>query len=246
MFREFTADIYVMVDGDSTYAAEKVHALIEPITGGNADMTVAARLGEYEQKSFRLFHKFGNELIRRTINLLFGTHFTDILSGYRCFNSRFVKNIPILSKWFEVETELTLQALDKELMIKEIPFPYYKRLEGSFSKLNTYLDGVLILKTILSIFKDYSPLKCFSLAGLLFQLISPRLILFPFLVLILWFGAEPYRKVLKLRIVIVTNVITLIMLGLNIAKYAQLNNYFEEYFSGTQLIEPTKIKQRES
>lgn len=175
MFRGVTADIYVMVDGDSTYPADKVHLLMEPIMAGNADMTVATRLAEYEQKSFRLFHKFGNELIRRTINLLFGTHLTDVLSGYRCFNSRFIKSVPILSNGFEVETELTLQALDKEFIIKEIPIPYYKRPEGSFSKLNTYLDGILILKTILSIFKDYKPLKCFTLFGFFALLIGVAL-----------------------------------------------------------------------
>jgi hypothetical protein len=135
---------------------------------GEADMAVGTRLDKYEGGSFRLFHRFGNELIRKTINLLFGAQLRDILSGYRCFNSRFVKSIPILSKGFEVETELTLQALDKGFVIQEIPVEYYKRPEGSHSKLNTYLDGMLILKTILWIFKDYKPLKFFSFAGLLF------------------------------------------------------------------------------
>jgi glycosyltransferase involved in cell wall biosynthesis len=172
MFREVFADIYVMVDGDATYPAGRVHDLIEPVRSGKADMTVGTRMDQYENKSFRLFHKFGNELIRRTINLLFGTRLRDILSGYRCFNSRFVKSIPILSKGFEVETELTLQALDKRFTIVEIPVEYYKRPEGSFSKLNTYLDGVLVTKTILWIFKDYRPLKFFSLVGGIFFLLG--------------------------------------------------------------------------
>jgi len=172
MFRDVVADIYIMVDGDATYPANRVHDLIEPVLNGKADMTVATRLEQYEEKSFRLCHKFGNELIRRTINMLFGTQLRDILSGYRCFSSRFVKSIPILSKGFEVETELTLQALDKKFTIKEIPVDYYKRPEGSHSKLNTYLDGMLVIKTIFWIFKDYRPLKFFSLAGLLSLLLG--------------------------------------------------------------------------
>jgi glycosyltransferase involved in cell wall biosynthesis len=167
MFRDIAADIYVMVDGDATYPAEKVHELIEPVLTGKADMTVGTRLGQHEEKSFRFFHKFGNKLISKTINILFGIQLRDILSGYRCFSSRFVKSISILSKGFEVETELTLQALDKKFVIKEIPVEYYKRPEGSYSKLNTYLDGMLVIKTIFWIFKDYRPLKFFSLVGLL-------------------------------------------------------------------------------
>ncbi|MEJ2008458.1 MAG: glycosyltransferase family 2 protein [Acidobacteriota bacterium] len=167
MFRDISADVYVMVDGDATYPADKVHALLEPVLAGKADMTVGTRLDEFEEKSFRFFHKFGNELIRKCINLLFGTDLRDILSGYRCFSSRFAKSVPILSKGFEVETELTLQALDKKFTIIEIPVDYYSRPEGSHSKLNTYLDGMLVLKTIFWIFKDYRPLKFFSLVGLL-------------------------------------------------------------------------------
>lgn len=172
MFRDVVADIYVMVDGDATYPAKEVRALIEPVLTGKADMTVGTRLEQYEEKSFRLFHKFGNEMIRKSINVLFGTQLRDILSGYRCFSSRFVKSIPILSTGFEVETELTLQALDKKFVIKEIPVEYYKRPEGSYSKLNTYLDGMLVIKTIFWIFKDYRPLKFFSLAGFLSLLLG--------------------------------------------------------------------------
>jgi hypothetical protein len=133
---------------------------------GKADMTVGTRLDRYEKEAYPLFHKFGNELIRRIINLLFGSGLRDVLSGYRCFSARYVKSIPILSKGFEVETELSLQALDKDFTIQEIPVDYYKRPEGSFSKLNTYLDGMLVLKTIFWIFKDYKPLKFFSFIGI--------------------------------------------------------------------------------
>jgi len=105
MFRDVSADLYVMVDGDGTYPAERVHDLISPLAEGKADMTVNTRLAEYEDRSFPVFHKFGNELIRRTINIFFGTKFNDVLSGHRFFSERFVKSVPILSSGFEVETE---------------------------------------------------------------------------------------------------------------------------------------------
>lgn len=160
MFRDITADIYIMADGDSTYPAHKVHDLIRPIKDGSADMAVGTRLDNHEEGSFRSFHRFGNNLIKSLINILFGTNLNDILSGYRCFNGKFVKSIPILSKGFEVETELTLHALDKSFKIIEIPVSYFKRPQGSVSKLNTYRDGLLILKTIFTIFRDYRPFKC--------------------------------------------------------------------------------------
>ncbi|MDD2389727.1 MAG: glycosyltransferase family 2 protein [Desulfobacterales bacterium] len=167
MFRDIEADFYVMVDGDCTYPAEKVHDLLKHVISGEADMTVGARLDEFSDKSFRPFHKIGNEAIKWTINFLFDCRLRDILSGYRCFNRKFVKSIPVLSQGFEVETELTLQALDKNMVIKEVQIPYRERPEGSYSKLSTFRDGIRIIKTILSIFKDYMPLKCFSFIGLM-------------------------------------------------------------------------------
>jgi len=167
MFRDIDADFYVMVDGDCTYPAEKVHDIMQPVVAGDADMTVGARLDEFSDKSFRPFHKFGNEAIKWTINFLFDCRLRDILSGYRCFNRKFVKSIPILSQGFEVETELTLQALDKNMIIQEVKIPYLERPEGSYSKLSTLRDGIRIIRTIFSIFKDYRPLKCFTCGGLI-------------------------------------------------------------------------------
>ena len=151
MFREIDADIYVMVDGDDTYPAEEVHKLIEPIVQGTADMTVGDRLsnGTYKNENKRKFHDFGNNLVKKSINLLFRNNLKDIMSGYRAFSRIFVKNIPILSPKFEVETELTLSALDKKFIIKEIPIIYRDRPEGSVSKLNTIQDGIKVTKTIL-------------------------------------------------------------------------------------------------
>ena len=163
MFREIDADIYVMVDGDDTYPAEEVHKLIEPIVQGTADMTVGDRLsnGTYKDENKRKFHEFGNNLVKKSINLLFRNNLKDIMSGYRAFSKIFVKNIPILSPKFEVETELTLSALDKRFIIKEIPFIYRDRPEGSVSKLNTIQDGIKVTKTILKMYKDYKPRKFF-------------------------------------------------------------------------------------
>lgn len=169
MFREIDADIYVMVDGDDTYPAEEVHKLINPIINGKADMTVGDRLsnGTYKNENKRKFHEFGNNLVRKSINLLFKNNLKDIMSGYRAFNRIFVKNIPILSPKFEVETELTLSALDKRFIIKEIPITYRDRPAGSVSKLNTIQDGIKVTKTILKMYKDYKPRKFFFLITLI-------------------------------------------------------------------------------
>ncbi len=167
MFREVDADLYVLVDGDATYPAEDVHQLIAPVAAGRADMSVGMRLEHYGEGSFRFLHRFGNRLIRGLINALFGTHMEDVLSGYRCFNRRFVKSLPILSDGFEVETELTLQALDKGFAVVEVPIHYRPRPAGSSSKLSTFRDGLLIMRTIFDIYKDYRPLRFFSGIGLL-------------------------------------------------------------------------------
>lgn len=163
MFREVNADIYVMVDGDDTYPAEDVHKLILPIIEGRADMTVGDRLsnGTYKNENKRKFHEFGNNLVKKSINILFKNNLQDIMSGYRAFNKIFVKNIPILSPKFEIETEITLSALDKRFIIKEIPIIYRDRPEGSVSKLNTIQDGIKVSKTILKMYKDYKPRKFF-------------------------------------------------------------------------------------
>ena len=163
MFREIDADIYVMVDGDDTYPAEEVHKLILPIAEGKADMTVGDRLsnGTYKNENKRKFHEFGNNIVRDSINVLFKSNLKDIMSGYRAFNKIFVKNVPILSPKFEVETEITLSALDKKFIIKEIPIVYRDRPEGSVSKLNTIQDGMKVVKTIVKMYKDYKPRKFF-------------------------------------------------------------------------------------
>lgn len=173
-FRDIEADIYVMVDGDDTYPAEFVHQLIEPVRNGQADMTIGDRLsnGTYQKENKSPFHEFGNNLVKKAINVLFDTKLKDIMTGYRVFNKRFVKNMPVLSPKFEIETEMSLYALDKKYIIKEIPIVYRDRPEGSSSKLNTVGDGIKVVKTIARMFKDYKPFKFFGLIALILFIIG--------------------------------------------------------------------------
>ncbi len=174
MFREIDADIYIMVDADDTYPAEFVHKLIEPIRNNTADMVVGDRLsnGTYKKENKRKFHNFGNNLVKKAINTVFKSNLNDIMSGYRAFNKMFVKNIPVLSSKFEIETEMTLHALDKKFIVKEIPIEYRDRPEGSVSKLNTVNDGVKVIKTIIKMYKDFKPRKFFWCIGFIIILLG--------------------------------------------------------------------------
>lgn len=174
MFREIDADIYVMVDGDDTYPAESVHQLIEPIKRGEANMVIGDRLsnGTYFQENKRPFHNFGNNLVKNLINFLYKSDIKDIMTGYRAFDKLFVKSMPVMSPGFEIETEMSIHALDKKFLIKEVPINYRDRPEGSESKLNTFSDGWKVLKTIFILFKDYKPFLFFSLWALLFFILG--------------------------------------------------------------------------
>lgn len=170
MFYDIDADIYVMVDGDDTYPAEFVHELIKPVVNGEADMCIGDRLsnGTYQKENKRPFHEFGNNIVKKSINVLFKTELKDIMTGYRVFNKKFVKNMPVMSPKFEIETEMSLYALDKKYVIKEIPIIYRDRPEGSESKLNTVSDGIKVVKTIFKMYKDYNPFKFFGIIALIF------------------------------------------------------------------------------
>ena len=170
MFREADADYYVMVDGDNTYSTNHAHALLEPILEGRADMTVATRLNEYADDSFRPLHVFGNNLVRALVNWTFRSQLTDIMSGYRAFSRELVRSVPVLSSGFEVETELTIRVLDFGFRIEEIEAPYRKRPDGSESKLHTFRDGFRVLSEIASIAKAYKPLTFFGTIALAFFL----------------------------------------------------------------------------
>jgi len=169
MFRDIEADVYLMVDGDDTYPAEACHSLIQLVGSGVVDMAVGDRIsdGSYSREIHRAFHGFGNKLVKSMINLMFRSKLSDIMSGYRCFSRRFVKTMPVMSPGFEIETEMTLHALDKRFYVKETPIEYRDRPEGSVSKLSTYSDGLKVIRTIFMMFKNFRPLAFFSLAGLL-------------------------------------------------------------------------------
>jgi glycosyltransferase involved in cell wall biosynthesis len=167
MFEKIDEDILVMVDGDDTYEAGFVHELLEPILRGDADMTAATRLTDHEDKSFRPLHTAGNRMVSVIINWMFNARIGDIFSGYRAFTREAIRQIPITARGFDVETELTLQALYRGLVIQEMPSRYRARPEGSFSKLNTFSDGFRVLLKLLLIVKSYKPLTFFGLGSLL-------------------------------------------------------------------------------
>jgi glycosyltransferase involved in cell wall biosynthesis len=172
MFEQIEEDIFVMVDGDDTYDASFVHQLLEPILRGDADMTAATRLSEHEKESFRPLHTAGNRVVSAIINWMFHAKIGDIFSGYRAFTRAAARQIPITAKGFDVETELTLQALYRGLVIREMPAPYRARPEGSFSKLNTFSDGFRVLLKLLLILKSYKPLTFFGICSLVFLVLG--------------------------------------------------------------------------
>lgn len=177
MFRQIDADCYLMIDGDDTYPAENAREMVECVLSGQADMVIGDRLSStYFTENKRPFHNMGNVLVRRLINWLFHSNINDIMTGYRAFSKAFVKGFPVLSRGFEIETEMSIHAVDKNFLLKEIPVTYRDRPDGSESKLNTYSDGFKVLKTIFRLFREYRPLAFFSTFALLFLLIT--LILF--------------------------------------------------------------------
>ena len=172
MFREIDADCYVMADSDDTYPADEVMKLVKPVLDGNAAMVVGDRLSStYLDENKRRFHGVGNKLVRFLIGRMFHQPIRDVMTGYRAFSRLFVKNCPVLSGGFEIETEMTLFSLDKRMPIVEVPITYRDRPEGSFSKLNTFSDGFKVLLTIFNMFRTYKPLAFFScVATLLFAM----------------------------------------------------------------------------
>jgi glycosyltransferase involved in cell wall biosynthesis len=170
MFREIEADVYVMVDGDSTYPPQEVEKLIAPVLSQEADMVVGSRLMSESSSQFKKLNRFGNNIFLWTINYIFNVKLTDILSGYRAFNRNFVKNLPLFGGGFEIETELTIKALTRDYQIVEIPIDLGVRPEGSNSKINYLRDGFLILNMIFSLFRDYKPLTFFGAIGIFLML----------------------------------------------------------------------------
>jgi len=169
MFRDIDADCYLMIDGDDTYPKENAREMCELVLNGKADMVIGDRLSStYFTENKRPFHNFGNKIVRFSINKLFKCNVKDIMTGYRAFSYDFVKGFPVLSKGFEIETEMTIHAVDKNYKLVEVPVTYRDRPEGSESKLSTYSDGFKVLKTIASLFKEYKPSAFFNIIAILF------------------------------------------------------------------------------
>ena len=190
MFKDIDADCYLIIDGDDTYPAESAQEMCNLILEKKADMVIGDRLSStYFTENKRPFHNMGNRLVRFLINFLFNSNIRDIMTGYRAFSYDFVKTFPILSKGFEIETEMTIHALDKNFLIKEIKVDYRDRPAGSVSKLNTYSDGFKVLKTIARLFKEYKPMIFFGFISIIFFAIS------------LFFGVPVFTEYFKTKLV---------------------------------------------
>ena len=173
MFREIDAQCYIMADGDDTYPAEFAPKMVEKVLSKNVDMVVGDRLSStYFEENKRPFHNFGNSIVRKSINVLFRSDIKDIMTGYRAFSYQFVKTFPVLSKGFEIETEMSIHAIDKNMFVENEVIEYRDRPEGSESKLNTYSDGFKVLRTIARLFRNYKPLRFFGTIAFIFALVS--------------------------------------------------------------------------
>lgn len=171
MFRDIDADCYLMIDGDDTYPAENARQMVDLVLDKGVDMVIGDRLSStYFSENKRPFHNIGNRVVRGLINTLFHSDIKDIMTGYRAFSRLFVKSFPVLSKGFEIETEMTIHALDKNFLLEEIPVAYRDRPAGSESKLNTVSDGLKVLKTIATLFQEYKPFLFFSVIAGVFWL----------------------------------------------------------------------------
>ena len=181
MFREIDADCYLMVDGDDTYPAEDAPAMVAAVLNEQADMVVGDRLSStYFTENKRPFHNMGNGLVRASINRLFGSDVKDIMTGYRAFSYAFVKTYPVLSKGFEIETDMTIHAINRRMQVANVVVSYRDRPDGSESKLNTYQDGATVLMTIARLYKNYRPFAFFGLLASVLALLSSGFMI-PFL-----------------------------------------------------------------
>ena len=191
MFREIDAECYLMVDGDDTYPAEYAKEMADLVLNKNVDMVVGDRLSStYFEENKRPFHNFGNSIVRSVINRLFKSNIKDIMTGYRAFSYQFAKSFPVLSKGFEIETEMSIHAVDKNMYVENVIIDYRDRPEGSESKLNTYSDGIKVLGTIVKLYKNYKPFQFFSMISIIL-LILATILFAPILMFYLETGQVP-------------------------------------------------------
>lgn len=213
MFREVEADCYLMIDGDDTYPAENAREMVELVLNRKVDMVVGDRLsGTYYTENKRPFHNMGNRVVKDLVNTIFKGDISDIMTGYRAFSYQFVKTFPVLSKGFEIETEMTIHALDKNLSIKSVAVEYRDRPEDSVSKLNTYSDGFKVLRTIVRLYKEYRPLSFFSLVAALFAVVGAVMFI-PIFIEYLKIGLVPRFPTLIVSGVMFTFALLLLVCG---------------------------------
>lgn len=242
MFREIDADCYIMTDGDDTYPAESAREMVELVLKQKVDMVVGDRLSStYFKENKRPFHNFGNSLVRWSINHLFKTDIKDIMTGYRAFSYEFVKTFPVLSKGFEIETEMSIHAVDKNMFVRNVIIEYRDRPTGSVSKLNTYSDGIKVLKTIVRLFRTYKPMTFFSsIAFLLFILAT--IFFIPVLITYVHTGEVPNFPTLIVCGFVVITAIQSMFSGLILATIVQKNKQDFEI----ELQNAAKTKKEES
>lgn len=191
MFREINAECYIMADGDDTYPAEYSRQMADQVLTKNVDMVVGDRLSStYFEENKRPFHNLGNSIVRKSINFLFKSEIKDIMTGYRAFSYQFVKSFPVLSKGFEIETEMSIHAIDKNMYVENVIIEYRDRPEGSESKLNTYSDGIRVLFTIFRLYKNYKPLNFFGIITILLTILA-AIFFVPVLITYVEIGAVP-------------------------------------------------------
>ena len=247
MFRDIDADCYIMTDGDDTYPAEYAKEMCDLVLSGKADMVIGDRLSAtYFEENKRPFHNFGNSLVRGCINTFWNRgkkakKILDVMTGYRAFSPMFVKSFPILSQGFEIETEMTIHALDKNLLIESLPVNYRDRPAGSFSKLNTYVDGAKVLMTIFNLYRNYKPLKFFGLIALILFLIALGMFL-PILVNFIETGLVPKFPTLIVSTVLGLSALLSVACGLildTIANNARKN--FELQMNVLKMLRSRKV-----
>lgn len=229
MFREIDAQCYVMIDGDDTYPAEFGREMVDKVLERKVDMVVGDRLSStYFEENKRPFHNFGNSLVRGTINRLFRSNIRDIMTGYRAFSYQFVKTFPVLSKGFEIETEMSIHAVDKNMLVENVIIDYRDRPDGSESKLNTYSDGAKVLKTIMGLYKNYKPMQFFGLLAAILMIIALAMFM-PVFVVYLKTGLVPNFPTLIVSGFIAMAALQSFFAGLVLSTIAQKDRQLFEY-----------------
>ena len=235
MFREIDAEAYIMVDGDDTYPAEYGRRMVDEVLSKSIDMVVGDRLSStYFNENKRPFHNFGNSLVRGSINRLFASDIRDIMTGYRAFSYLFVKSFPVLSQGFEIETEMTIHAVHNNMAVSNVVIEYRDRPEGSESKLNTYVDGAKVLRTIFRLYKNYKPLEFFSLLSVILFLIS-FIMFVPILVKFVHTGLVPNFPTLIVSVFIALTAIISLFVGLILSTMVEKGR--QEYEFRLQIID---------